>query len=291
MIAQLFPIIFPVFSCALIGFLWAKFNKPFDTNTIGQLVMSISAPCLVISTLSQTQLDSDLFWQMAGVTLITVLASLIFSFAVVRFSKVNYKTFLPSLVFVNTGNMGLPLCLFAFGDQGLAYGIVFFMVMTVLHFSLGLAMVSGNSIIKTLLSNPLVHSVWIAVLLQVSKWQIPTWLMNTIDLLGQFAIPLMLIALGVSLASLAVNNLLVSIKFSLLRICGGFTIAWVICELLAIDGVMRNVLILQSSMPAAVFNYLIAERYQQGPQVVAGIVVTSTLLAFVFLPGILWFLL
>jgi predicted permease len=289
--AQLIFILFPVVTCALIGFLWKKNKRPFDTDTIGQLVMTISSPCLVISTLSKTHLNNELFGQMAQYTLIVVAVTLVVGIICVRAHALPMRVYLPSMVFVNTGNMGLPLCLFAFGEQGLAYGIVFFMVMTVLHFSLGLAMVSGEGVFKTLLTNPLVHSVWVAIILQLTHWKLPLWLSNTIDLLGQFAIPLMLIALGASLASLAVKNVMISLKFSFVRVLGGCAIAWVICEIFNIEGVMRGVLILQSSMPAAVFNYLIADRYRRDPQAVAGIVVASTLIAFFALPGILWLVL
>ena len=288
MFTQLFSIIFPVFICALIGFLWAKAKRPFDTNTVGQLVMNIGAPALVISTLSKAQLDVAVFWHMAWLTLVIIACTLVLGLIAVRLWRLELRTYLPSVVFVNTGNLGLPLCFFAFGEQGLAYGIAFFMVMSVLHFSLGLALVSGEGVFKTMVSNPIVHSVWIAVLLLITQWQLPQSVMNTIDLLGQFAIPLMLIALGVSLASLVVEDLFTSLKFSVLRIFGGCAIAWAVCEIFAVEGTMRGVLILQSTMPVAVFNYLIAERYQRSPKAVAGIVVVSTLLAFMVLPLVLW---
>ncbi|NRB40293.1 MAG: AEC family transporter [Pseudomonadales bacterium] len=291
MFFQVFAIIFPVLMCALIGFIWAKTKRPFDTATVGQLVMNIGAPCLVISTLSRAQLDVAVFWHMAWLTLIIIACTLVMGVIAVRLWKLEIRTYLPSVVFVNTGNLGLPLCLFAFGEEGLAYGIAFFMVMSVLHFSLGLALVSGEGVLKTLVKNPIVHSVWIAVLLLVTQWSLPVWVMNTVDLLGQFSIPLMLLALGVSLASLAVEDMMTSLKFAILRVLGGCFIGWAVCEVFAVEGTMRGVLILQSSMPVAVFNYLLASQYQRSPQAVAGIVVASTLVAFLVLPFVLWLVL
>ncbi len=289
--STIFSIVFPVLAISLVGFLWAKAKLPFDTNTVGQLVMNIGAPCLIISSLSKTQLNIEVFWQMTVLTLSIVSAFLLFGFAILKFWKKPLRTFLPSLVFVNTGNLGLPLCLFAFGEQGLAYGIAFFMIMSVLHFSLGLAMVSGEGVFSTLIRNPIVHSVWVAITLLVNGWDLPVSIANTINLLGQFAIPLMLFALGVSLASLKVKDLPLALGFSLIRVVGGAAVAWGICELFDIDGVMRGVLILQAAMPVAVFNYLISERYQQQPQVVASLVVVSTLVSFILLPVLFWILL
>ncbi len=291
MFSIIFSIVFPVLAISLIGFLWAKAKRPFDTNTVGQLVMNIGAPCLIISSLSKTKLNIEVFWQMAALTISIVSAFLLLGFILFKLWRKPLRTFLPSLVFVNTGNLGLPLCLFAFGEQGLAYGIAFFMIMSVLHFSLGLAMVSGEGVFSTLIRNPIVHSVWIAIVLLVGEWNLPVSIANTINLLGQFAIPLMLFALGVSLASLKVNDLPFALGFSLIRVIGGGAVAWAICELFDIGGVMKGVVILQASMPVAVFNYLISERYQQQPQVIASLVVVSTLICFSLLPVLFWLLL
>jgi predicted permease len=193
-------------------------------------------------------------------------------------------TFLPSVVFANIGNMGLPLCYFAFGETGLALGLTVFLVVFTLQMSIGLMLVSGHVKVLELLKQPVLWATAAAVAMILGDWALPAWLANTTRLLGDITIPLMLITLGVSLASLRVEEWKHSLLFSLVRVAGGFCAGWLVAEWFGLKGVERGVLILQSSMPVAVFNYLLALRYEREPGEVAGMVLLSTLLAFLSLP-------
>jgi predicted permease len=187
--------------------------------------------------------------------------------------------------------MGLPLCLFAFGDDGLALGLTIFLVIFTLQMSLGIVMVAGRGNLRGLVRQPVLWATAIAVLLVSTGSSLPAWLDNTTSILGGATIPLMLITLGVSLAELKVAEWKNSVLFSLVRVLGGFGLAVLVAGLFGLDGVERGVLILQSSMPVAVFNYLLALRFEREPGEVAGMVVLSTLLAFVLLPFIVSFVL
>jgi predicted permease len=131
----------------------------------------------------------------------------------------------------------------------------------------------------------------IAVFLVSTGKSLPAWLDNTTGILGGATIPLMLVTLGVSLARLKVADWKHSLLFSLVRVLGGFGLAVLVARWFGLEGVDRGVLILQSSMPVAVFNYLLALRYEREPGEVAGMVVLSTLLAFVLLPFMVSFVL
>jgi predicted permease len=131
----------------------------------------------------------------------------------------------------------------------------------------------------------------VAVVLVSGDFSLPVWLDNTSSLLGGATIPLMLVTLGVSLAELKIAEWKHSLLFSLVRVLGGFGLAVLVATMLGLEGVDRGVLILQFSMPVAVFNYLLALRYQREPGEVAGLVVMSTLMAFVLLPFIVSFVL
>jgi len=286
---ELIPIIAPVFICALIGFCWARSGLPFDNNTISQLVMNIGAPSLIIHSLTSTQLSLHTFLQIAQYTLYISLLMALLSVLALRFWGLNIRCYLPSALFSNVGNIGLPVCYFAFGDIGLAYGLAFFMMMSIGHFSFGISWISGESFTSTLLKNPVIHSIWVGVLLLYTEWSLPLWFNNTLELISGFAIPLMLIALGVSLSYLKVGHMILAVRMSVLRIVGGFTIAYGLTEAMGITGEMRGVLLIQSAMPVAVFNYLLAQRYNRNPTEIAGIVVISTLMGFCFMPLILWF--
>jgi malate permease and related proteins len=291
MAAQIFNIIAPVLVCVLIGFAWVRRGRPFDTGMVSSLVMYIGAPCLIVATLSKVALSKTALLEVGGlygaVLVLTALAAL----AVIRLSGVSPRVYFTAMTFPNVGNMGLPLCLLAFGDQGLVLGLAWFMLNSIGHFSLGVVVVSGQSFLRELLTNPVVVSVAIAVLMVVTGWRLPVWLFNTVELIGGMAIPMMLITLGVSLGQLQVAGLGRATGFALLRLLMGFAVGFLVCELFAVEGALRGVVLIQSSMPVAVFNYLFAQRYQQGPQEVAGMVVVSTALAFVLLPLLLGYVL
>jgi predicted permease len=127
----------------------------------------------------------------------------------------------------------------------------------------------------------------IAVVLLVTHTTLPRWVSNTVDLLGGIAIPLMTLALGVSLATLKIQFLTRSIGFSLARVFGGLLLGYIVCHLMGLTGVSRAVVLLQSAMPIAVFNYLLALRYNRQPEEVAAMVLVSTLIAFAGLPFLL----
>ncbi|AJD47766.1 AEC family transporter [Isoalcanivorax pacificus W11-5] len=291
MVAQIFGIIAPVLVCVLIGFVWVRRGRPFDTGMVSSLVMYIGAPCLIVATLSAVSLSQAALLEVAAlygaVLVLTALAAL----AVIRLSGVSLRVYFTAMTFPNVGNMGLPLCLLAFGEQGLVLGLAWFMLNSIGHFSLGVVVVSGQSFLRELFTNPVVVSVAIAVLMVVTGWRLPAWLFNTVELIGGMTIPMMLITLGVSLGQLQVAGLGRATGFALLRLLMGFGVGFLVCELFAVEGALRGVVLIQSSMPVAVFNYLFAQRYRQGPQEVAGMVVVSTALAFVLLPVLLGYVL
>jgi predicted permease len=166
------------------------------------------------------------------------------------------------------------------------------MVMMIATFTFGLWIVADSGQtnrerFKTMLQQPVIYSMLISVVVLVTDTQLPRWLGNTLDLLGGIAIPLMTIALGVSLAKLKIRTWKRSFFVSCLRIFGGLAVGWVICYLIGLQGVERNVVLLQSAMPVAVFNYMIAVRFNRNADEVAAMVVVSTLVSFVSLPFLL----
>lgn len=284
MLYQQLGIIAPIIICACIGFVWSKKRLPYNADFVSTLVMNIGAPCLIVSTLSKVDIPKDF-----AATLVLVAASglaltALLSVLALRLARWPIREFLPALLFPNTGNMGLPLCLFAFGDIGLGMGLILFIVISLCHFSLGVTLVSQGNVWSQLIKAPVVYSALISLLLIATGWQLPLWLNNTVGLLGGMSIPLMLIALGVSLSSLAVSHVKQSVLGALFRLGIGIGVGLLLVWLFDLEGVMRGVVLIQCAMPSAVFNYLLAHRYQQNPEAVAGVVVCSTLISFLSLP-------
>lgn len=292
MIFSILPVLAPVWIATAIGFIWARTGKDYPSDFIGRLVINIGTPCLIIDSLAQTDVQLASLYRVAiaaaGVFLLT---GLVFAL-LLRLAGLSIPTYLPPTVLPNNGNMGLPVCLFAFGDEGLALALGYFLVMMLFTFTFGIAVVAGGGrwrdFLLSVVRQPVLWAMAIAVSILVGDWPLPLWLVNTLDLLGGFAIPLMMITLGVSLARLKINRWHRSVVFSLMRLLGGFAAGWLVCRGLGLEGVERGVVLLQSAMPVAVFSYLLALRYERDHQEVAAIVIASTLLAFLGLPLLLW---
>lgn len=291
MLIDIFAIIAPVFICAIVGFVWVRSGGDFDTNFVSRLVTNIGAPCLIFSTFTSIDIARDAFMRMMGAALLTTLLFTLTGYIVLRLFRLDQRAFLPSQMFPNAGNMGLPLCLLAFGDEGLALGLTWFTINAVFGFTAGMSISSGDLSFRGVLRNPMLYAVIVSITMVFLGLRPPEWLFNTTDLLGGLMIPLMLISLGVSLSRFHIASLRRSVGLSLLRLCTGFVVGVLAAQLLGLEGAARGVLIMQCSMPVAVFTYLFAVRYERQPAEVAGTVVISTLISFATLPLLLWYVL
>ena len=291
MLLTIFSVIAPVFICAMLGDGWVKKGLAFDTPFVSRLVMEVGAPCLIFSSFMEQNIDMGAFQEMATAAFASMLLFGVAGSAVLYLAKLDQRTWLPSQMFPNVGNMGLPLCLLAFGQEGLAFGMTYFMVNTVFGFTIGMMITSGKVSFRELLKNPTFYSVLITLLFLFTDTKPWTWVQNTTKLLGNFTIPLMLIAMGVSLARFHIASVKRSLLISVLRLSMGFVVGVAIAELLGLEGIARGITILQSSMPVAVFSYLFAVRYNRSPEEVAGTVLISTVLSFLSLPLLLWYVL
>jgi len=289
MFTELFSVIAPVFICAGIGYVWKRQNRPFDADLIGALAVNIGTPCLAFYTLTSTNLDPDTFGRMSMATLVTLVAFVALYVPILKGAGLSQRAFLPALTFANVGNMGLPLSLLAFGENGLALAISYFAVNVVVMFSFGVAVAAGATSLKTLLRLPVIYAVGAAMVFLYAGIKPPDWIASTTRILGGLTIPLMLITLGVSLAGLGIKSLPRSLGLSVLRLVSGFVIGWATAEAFGMEGAAKGVLILQCAMPVAVFNYLFALKYGNQPEEVAGAVVISTALSFLTLPLLLWY--
>lgn len=289
MLSEIAVVLFPVVLCALIGAWWAHTRTPYDSGFISQLVLNIGAPCLMLSVLGQVDIDPGVFAQTALACVLVTVLMMVPGILLPRLMGDDVRTYLPSFLFPNVGNMGLPICMLAFGEQGLALALAFFMMLSVAHFPVGILLAGGRDAggLKGIALMPIMYAIGLSVLLVASGWRLPAFAQDAISLIGGMTIPLMLITLGVSLYSLKITGWSHALIYSLVRILGGLVAALAVTHWLQLDGVARAVVLIQSSMPVAVFNYLFAVRYQRQPEAVAGLVVMSTFLSFVSLPLLL----
>lgn len=290
MFETLTPVVVPVAIAIAIGYVWKKAQWPYNTDMVSRLIMWVGAPCLIVSVLVESDVSQAVLEQMFWVSLCLLGVTAFVGLVILLTFKLPVRNFLVPLVFPNAGNMGLPVCLFAFGDQGLVYALAIFMVFSFLHFTVGMALLSGQSVVKETFRNPIIWAILLALYLIYGQISLPFWAQNTVANLGGFTIPLMLITLGVSLADLSLNNFFKGAVLALLRLLIGVAVGWGVAESFGLQGVAKGVTILQSAMPVAVFNYLFALRYSRDPQTVASMVFVSTLASFILIPAVLLYI-
>ena len=291
MVLQLIEILAPVFICVGLGVAWVRTGQGYDTPMVTQLVTVIGTPAMVFYALVTANLDKGLFMQMG---LAAVAANGLFLLAgvvLLPLFGLSRQAFLQTITFPNIGNVGLPVCYLAFGDQGLALAIAFFVVYVAIQFTVGIAVVAGGFSFKTLLTMPVIPATIIAMLFLVTDTAIPKWLLNTTDMIGDLTIPLMLFTLGVSLASLKLNNIKVAFGVASMRLVLGVAVGVGLAWVLGLQGAAAAIVILQCSMPVAVYAYLFAQLYNQRATEVAGVVVVSTFMSIVSLPLMLLYVL
>lgn len=284
MIAELAGVLLPVFAIVSLGFGWRKLGVAFDREFVTRLVVNIAAPCLIVDSLSNLSLPFETVGRMAASGVAMFVSTTAVAFVILKLARMPVRTFLPSLAIGNTGNLGLSVCFFAFGQEGLGLAVAVFVANSIGQFTLTPMLQSGRSPWKTLVTTPVIYGAAIGALLLVADYELPDWIGRTIGLLGSLLIPLMLLTLGNTLGGLHVKRLPFASFWGLVRLALGFLVALGIAWLLDLEGVARGVLILQGAMPAAMFSYLFAARYDHQPDDVAGIVLLSTLFSMLTLP-------
>ncbi len=173
-------IVVPVFLLALIGFVWVKRGFEYQVEFVTRLAMTLSVPCLIFVALMKADIDRSALAVTFLASCAAYLAVTIVFAVIVRLFKLEVRTFLAPLIFGNTGNLGLPLALFAFGEVGLSYAIIIFAVMAVYSFSVGVWLVSGGGSLLKVVKEPLVGATLLGALFLYKGWETPTWLTNAL---------------------------------------------------------------------------------------------------------------
>jgi malate permease and related proteins len=283
-------IVAPVAVLATIGFIWVRLGFEYRMEFVTRLSMTLGVPCLIFSALMKTDIDPTALAAVSLASLVGYAALTLIFWGLTMIMGLDRRTYLAPLIFGNTGNLGLPLALFAFGETGLGYAVVVFAVMAVLSFTFGLWLVAGGGSPLKALREPMVGATLLGALFLWQGWQTPVWITNTLDLIGQMAIPLMLITLGVAVARITPSGVGRAIWLSLLRVALCVGVAVLAGRWFDLDPTAFAILILQISTPVAVTSYMLAEKYGADAPQVAGLVIISTLMSVITLPLTLVFL-
>ena len=284
-------IVAPVFLLAGIGFVWVRLGFEYRVQFVTRLAMTLSVPCLIFTALMQSEVSPSALTALAFASLGAYSAITLVTAIGLKLAKLEQRTYLSPVVFGNTGNLGLPLALFAFGADGLGLAVVVFAIMAILSFTFGVWVVSGGGSLMTAIKEPMVGATLLGALFLWQGWETPRFLTNTLDLIGQMAIPMMLITLGVAVARLSPGRIGQAVWLSLIKLvlCAG--LAWITGRAFGLSDMALGVLVMQIATPVAVTSYLLAEKYGADADAVAGLVVVSTLISVAALPLLLALLL
>jgi malate permease and related proteins len=191
-------------------------------------------------------------------------------------------------MFGNVGPIGIPITVLAFGPEGLAPAILILVFSNILHFSVGVGIMSGRVDAKLIYASPLVWATILGILFSYLQLSLPDWVGISVSMIGTILVPLMLLSLGTRLADSKIEHLKVGAIGSILSIISRLLITYIVLMLIPLEPIQKGALILFAGLPPAVFNYMFADRYKQEPDKVASIVIVGHLLSLLVLPLVLW---
>ena len=286
MTAQIIATLLPVFLIAACGTLYGRFRSP-DIHSLNTLNMEIFVPMLVFAALADRQAPLTDYAGLALAAGVVVLGSGIVLWPLVKWLKLEPKTFLPPMMFNNSGNMGIPLLVLAFGEAALPAAVVLFIVEMLLHFSVGLYMLDPRTSLLRLLRMPIVLASLAGLGVNLGGIPLPGWLLEALHMLGGVCIPLLLFALGVRMLDIDFSGWKTGLLGAVLCPLSGLVLAWPMILWLDLTGLQAAALWVFAALPPAVLNYLVAEQYRQEPHKVASLVLIGNLGSLVVMPIVL----
>ncbi|MBD3657276.1 MULTISPECIES: AEC family transporter [Marinobacter] len=286
MIAQILSTMLPVFLITGCGSLYGRYRTP-DIQGLNTLNMELFVPMLVFAVLADQQAPLQEYARLALAATVVVLGSGLLLWPLAKVLKLNMKTFLPPMMFNNSGNMGIPLLVLAFGDAALPAAIVLFIVEMLLHFSIGLYMLDPHTPIWRLLRLPIVIASIAGLAVNLSGVELPQWMLEALNMLGGVCIPLMLFALGVRMLDVDFSDWKLGLLGAIACPASGLLLAWPMIALLDLPGLQIAALWVFAALPPAVLNYIVAEQYRQEPHKVASLVLIGNMGSLVVMPLVL----
>jgi len=283
MAARILQIILPVLAIVAGGWLFGRVARP-EIASVNQMNMDVFVPALILGALSRRDFD---LWGSRGLILGAVgvvLGSGLLAWPLARWIKVDPRTFVPPMMFNNSGNLGLPLAVLAFGEELLPAAVALFATSNLLHFTLGTSIVRGDAHFGSFLRSPMVLATAGGVLLSATGIGLPGFAGVAVRLAGDVAVPLMIFTLGVRMATTPLGVWRIGLAGGIARPVAGLAAALPLGAALGLSGARLGLLYLFASLPPAILNFMVAERYRQEPDRVASIVLIGHLASLVFVP-------
>ena len=283
MVGRILQIILPVFAIVAGGWLYGRLRGT-EIGGLNRLNMDIFVPALILGALAQKSFSLSENAGLVAGSLAVVLGSGLLAWPIARWLGADPRTFVPPMMFNNSGNMGLPLAVLAFGEAQLPAAVALFVTSNLVHFTIGAHLVRRDAHVARLLLSPMILATAAGVALAGAGWPLPGWLGVTVRMVGDVAVPLMLFTLGIRMAATRIDGWGVGLAGAIVRPVAGLAVALLAAPLLRLSPMHQAMLVLFASLPPAVLNFLLAEEYRQEPEKVASIVLVGHLASLVFVP-------
>ena len=288
---KLIDVIAPVFFVIGIGYYLGKKNPEINTDFITTFAGNVGTPAMIFYTITTTGVTLSVFTEYFIYALIIIGGFSLVGIIFLLLLKKDFISELPPLILPNTGNMGIPICLFAYGTAGLGVASAIASVIILLHFTLGVLLAKKSFSLEILIKNMPIYAIIVSVIFLYFEWDVPGYLENTTFLLTYATIFLVLMSLGIALSRLKVVSWTHASILGAVRVILGPLIGFGLIKYLNLDGFAAGVLLIQSCMPSAVLTYLVGSMYSEKKVVdsVASVIVTSTIMSFITIPFVVYY--
>ncbi|RNF47923.1 AEC family transporter [Marinomonas hwangdonensis] len=288
--SQIFNTVFPLASIVLVAFFYARV-RPTDMAVANRINISVFCPALIFSVMASKEFHIAQYLDLILAAAVVVLGSGLVVLPFCKWLKISPKTFIPPMMFNNSGNLGIPLIVLAFGESALPIAVVLFLTENLLHFTVGMYLLNPKSNPLNVLKMPMIIATMLGLVWSFQGWTLAPAVKVSVDMLGQIAIPLMLFALGVRMTSVDFGQWRLGVISGVLCPLSGLIVAVIWQYFVGMSAQNFAYLLIFACLPPAVLNYMVAELYQQEPHKVASIVLISNIMSIAIIPCVLFYVL
>lgn len=283
---------------AFAGFVFERKSET-DISSLANSALFLFAPALVFSALLKQTVESDVLGLLACFMVFYTVVLCLLAYGVscwLKFDGNTTRAFTLTTSMMNIGNFGLPLVYFAYGEASLNISVILFVLFNIPLGTVAILIAQGQGVkwhdaLKNTLKIPIFYGVALALLCKLLNWQPPEFIIRATDLLGQAAIPIMLVLLGMQLSRTKIKQDWGFFGLATaIRLLIGPVVAIILTSLLGLDGMTRKIVILQSSTPSAVLPLLYTIKSGTRPDLVSGTILVSTLCSAFTLTLLLYWL-
>ena len=287
---KLIDVIVPVFFVIGVGYYLGKKNPDINTDFITNFAGNVGTPAMIFYTITTTGVTLNIFTEYFIYALIIIGGFSVIGIVFLFLLRKDFISELPPLILPNTGNMGIPICLFAYGTEGLGVAASIASVVILLHFTLGVLLAKKDFSLKILIKNVPIYAIIISVIFLYFEWSVPGYLENTTFLLTYATIFLVLMSLGIALSRLEVVSWTQASILGAVRVIIGPMIGFTLIKFFNLSGYAAGVLLIQSCMTSAVLTYLVGSMDSEKKVVdsIASVIVISTLMSFITIPIVVY---